>query len=132
MRGTPAPNLKVIVCNCRRIPKRREHAGKGGIGLDKKRFANLLKKIDRKIDKSEPLRAEYLRGYHRGLQVHFLGVSDERTEEHCMLINHSGGGSGDPFIDSYARGYRHGFEGISPEGPSSFSSSSSLKIASIV
>ncbi len=104
--------------------------------LDKKRFSKVLSRIDRKIDKSEPLRAEYLRGYHRGIQVHFLGVSDERTEEHSLLIDHSGGGSGDPYIDSYARGYRHGFEGISPESPSplssSFSSSRSLHIASIV
>jgi hypothetical protein len=106
----------------------------GGAMLDKKVCAVVLNFIDRKIDTSDPLRAEYLRGYHRGIQVHFLGVSDERTEEHSLLIDHSGGGSGDPFIDSYARGYRHGFEGISPEGPSPLSSSSfrSLHIASIV
>jgi len=91
--------------------------------------------IDRQIDTSEPQRAEYLRGYRRRIQVHFLGGPDEKAEEHRMLIDRSGGGSGDPYIDSYARGYRHGFKGISPEGPSSlsssFSSSRSLRIASI-
>lgn len=104
--------------------------------LNKRVCSAMLSFIDRKIDASEPLRAEYLRGYHRGIQAHFLGVSDEKAEEHSLLIVHSGGGSGDPYIDSYARGYRHGFEGISPEGPSSSTSSSSssrtLHIASIV
>lgn len=104
--------------------------------MDMKDCKPLSSIIDRMIDTSEPLRAEYLRGYNRGIQVHFLGVSDERIEEHSILIDHSGGGSGDPFIDSYARGYRHGFEGISPESPSSSTSSlsitRSLRIASIV
>ena len=104
--------------------------------MDIKGYAELLSIIDRKIDTSETLRAEYLRGYHRGIQVHFLGASDERTEEHSMLMDHSEGGSGDPYIDSYARGYCHGFEGISPENPSatssSYPSSKSLHIASIV
>lgn len=106
----------------------------GGIMLAKNVCEALFRMIDRKIDTSEPLRAEYLRGYQRGIEVHFLGVSDERAEEHSLLIVHSGGGSGDPYIDSYARGYRHGFEGISPENPSSssFSKSKSLRIASIV
>jgi len=104
--------------------------------MDNKECSGLLSMIDRMTDTSEPLRAEYLRGYHRGIQVHFLGVSDESIEEHRMLMDHSGGGSGDPYIDSYTRGYRHGFEGISPENPSSLSSSFSsyisLRIASIV
>jgi hypothetical protein len=73
--------LSDIVRTCRRIPL-----------------------IDLKIDTPEPLWAEYLRGYHRGIQVHFIGASDERAEEHSMLMDHSEGGSGDLYIDSYVRG----------------------------
>lgn len=68
--------------------------------------------IDQMIDPSDPLRAEYLLGYHRGIDAQVLGVSDE-SDEHCMLMDHPGG-SGDPYIDSYARGYRDGFEGFPP------------------
>jgi len=86
--------------------------------------------IDPMIDDSEPLRSEYLRGFHRGIEVQVFGVSDEWIEEHRMLIDYSIGGSGDSYIDTYARGYRHGFDGRTPESPSL--SSESLPIASIV
>ena len=93
----------------------------------------LFRIIDRMIDISEPQRAEYLRGYHRGIEAQVLGVSDETTEEHRLLMDHSGGGSGDPYIDSYARGYSHGFEGMTPESPSlSCKSYKSPLIASII
>ena len=43
------------------------------------------------------------------------------------------GSSGDPYIDSYARRYRDGFEGKKPECPSLTSESSkTVNIASIV
>jgi hypothetical protein len=103
--------------------------------MDKKEWSQLLRLIEQLINISEPQRAEYLRGYHRGIRVHVLGVSDERTEEqqHNMLMDRSGGSSGDPYIDSYARGYRHGFEGKKPESLSlSSESSKSGNIASIV
>jgi len=80
--------------------------------------------IDSLIDSSEPLWAEYLRGYHRGIEVQVFGVSDEWIEEHRMLIDYSIGGSGDSYIDSYARGYHDGFEGMTPEDPSISSTSS--------
>jgi len=86
--------------------------------------------IDSMIEDSEPLRAEYLRGYHRGIEVQVFGVSDEWIEEHRMLIDYSIGGSGDSYIDTYARGYSHGFEGRTPESPPL--SSGSLLITSIV
>jgi hypothetical protein len=85
--------------------------------MNKNVCAALISKIDRMIDTSDPQRAEYLRGYHRGLLLHVLGASDEWTEEHRMLMDHSGGGSGNPCINSYARGYRDGFEGMTPESP---------------
>jgi hypothetical protein len=111
-----------------------ELTGKGG-KMDKKECAMLLTTIERLIFISEPQRAEYLRGYHRGIVFHALGVSDERTEEHqhFMLMDESSSDSGDPSVDSYARGYRHGFKGMKPESPSlSSESSKSHNIASIV
>ena len=91
--------------------------------MDKQECADLLSIIERLIVISEPERAEYLRGYHRGMRVHVLGVSDERTEEHqhCMLMDSSGSDNGIRYIDWYAQGYRHGFEGKAPEGPSTTS-----------
>ena len=87
--------------------------------------------IDRVDDSSEPLRVEYLRGYHRGIEAQVFGVSDEWIEEHRMLIAYSKGGSGDSYIESYARGYHDGFEGMTPESHSmSPESSKSLNIAS--
>jgi hypothetical protein len=101
--------------------------------MDMKECKPLFSIIDRMIDTSEPLRAEYFRGYHRGLDAQVLGVSDERIEEHSLLIDYSIGGSGDPYIDSYARGYHDGFEGLAPEAPSIPSGSpKQLLIASIV
>jgi hypothetical protein len=83
--------------------------------MDKKECAMLLTSIERLIFISEPQRAEYLRGYHRGIVFHVLGISDERAEVHRMLMDQSGSGSGNSYIDSYARGYRHGYEGKTPE-----------------
>jgi hypothetical protein len=74
--------------------------------------------IDRMDDSSEPLWVEYLRGYHRGIEAQVFGVSDEWIEEHRMLAEYSLGGSGDSYIDTYARGYSHGFEGRTPESHS--------------
>jgi hypothetical protein len=89
--------------------------------------------IDPLIDAADPLWAEYFRGYHRGIVTQVFGFSDATIEEHRMLMDHSGGGSGDPYIDSYARGYSHGFEGRTPESPPSSSfPSKPLLIASIV
>ena len=109
---------------------------KGGAGMDTKECTGLLSMIDRLIDTSGPRRSEYLRGYQRGVQVSVLGVSDERIEEHRLIMEYSDIDSGDPYIDSFARGYRDGFEGIAPEDPSLSSkspeSSKSLLIASIV
>ena len=65
----------------------------------------------------EQYRTEYLRGYLRGLRVSVLGVAEERTEEHRILIDYSGNGSRNPCINSYARGYRDGFEILKPESP---------------
>lgn len=89
--------------------------------------------VDSTIDDLEPLRAEYLRGYHRGIEVQVFGVPDEWIEEHRMLIEYSTLGSGDSYIDTYARGYRHGLEGRTPESPPlSSESSESLLIASVL
>jgi len=102
----------------------------GVIRMDKKVSKPIFIIIDRLIDSSNPLRAEYLRGYHRGIEAQVYGVSDELLEEHRILIDYSIGGSGDSYIDSYARGYHDGYEGKTPERPPLFSES--RNIASIV
>jgi hypothetical protein len=106
---------------------------KGGIRMDKKECKPLFSIIDQVVDTSEPLRAEYFRGYHRGIEALVFGDSDERTDDHNLLIDYAVLCSGDPYIDSYARGYRHGFEGMHPESPSlSTRPSRPFLIASIV
>jgi len=99
--------------------------------MDKNERKSHFTIIDRMEDSSEPLRDEYLRGYHRGIEAQVFGVSDEWIAEHRMLIDYSIGGSGDSYIDSYARGYHDGYDGKTPEGhPLSPESSKSLNIAS--
>jgi len=100
--------------------------------MDKKLCKPLFSIIDPINDSSDPLRAEYFRGYHRGIEALVFGISDEWIEDHCMLVDYSIGGSGDSYIDSYARGYHDGFVGMAPESPSISSESSiSPLIASI-
>ena len=101
------------------------------IRMDEKDCSGLLSMLDKLIDNSEPERAEYLRGYQRGMRVSIIGVSEEWIGEHGMFMDPDGG-TGDPFIDSFARGYRHGFEGNTPESPSFSESPTSLRIAYIV
>jgi len=55
--------------------------------------------VEQEIDTSA-LRAEYLRGYRRGIEVHSSGVSDETAEEHRRFIDISDDGSGDPYLDT--------------------------------
>jgi len=101
--------------------------------MDKNEYRPIFIIIDPLIDSANPLRAEYLRGYHRGIEVQVFGVSVEWIEEHRMLIDYSIGGSGDSYIDSYARGYHDGYEGKTPVSPSLPSESSkSINVASIV
>jgi hypothetical protein len=101
--------------------------------MDEKAYKPIFSIIDQLIDSSDPLRAEYFRGYSRGIDAQVFGVSDELIEEHRMLIDYSIGGSGDSYIDPYARGYHDGFEGLTPESPSlSSKPPKSLTIASIV
>ena len=98
--------------------------------MDKNERKSHFSILDSLIDSSDPLRAEYFRGYQRGIVAQVFGVSDEWTEEHRMLIDYSIVGSGDTYIDSYAQGYHDGYEGKTPESPPL--SSKSLSIASIV
>jgi len=86
--------------------------------MHKKECKRLFRIIDPIDDSSQPLRAEYFRGYHRGMEAQVFGISDEWIEDHCMLVDYSIGGSGDAYIDSYARGYHDGFVGLAPESTS--------------
>ena len=101
--------------------------------MEQKECGALFSIIERMIETSEPQRAEYLRGYHRGMRVLACGDPNDMTDDHYMLLDYSVFGSGDPYIDSYTRGYRDGFEGTTPESPSfSYRSPRSHPIASIV
>ena len=101
--------------------------------MDKNKRKPHFSIIDPLIDSSESLWVEYLRGYHRGIEAQVFGVSEEWIEEHRILIGYAIGDSGDSYVDSYSRGYRHGFEGKTPESPPLYSvSSESLNIASTV
>lgn len=101
--------------------------------MEQKECAALFSIIDRMIETSEPARAEYLRGYCRGMRVYVRSDFEEMPDDHSMLLDYSVLGSGDIYIDSYTRGYRDGFEGMTPEGPSfSYRPPGSHLIASIV
>ena len=83
--------------------------------MDKKEYDALLDLIRKSIETSEPKRAEYFRGYRRGIQFHVLGILEETDQEHDRLYNGPGGNSGDHYLDAYARGYRDGCKGLTPE-----------------
>lgn len=83
--------------------------------MTKKEYKPLFSIVDPMDDPSDPLRAEYFRGYNRGIEAQVFGISEEWIENHCMLVEYSIGGSGDSYIDSYARGYHDGFVGMAPE-----------------
>jgi hypothetical protein len=80
-----------------------------------KKYDDLLDFIDEKIDTSEPRRAEYFRGYLRGIHFHVHGGLEETTRKHDLLYNGSDVDSGDPYVDAFARGYRDGRKGLKPE-----------------
>jgi len=80
-----------------------------------KKYDALLDLIDERIETSEPRRAEYFRGYLRGIHFHVHGGLEETTKMNNRLYNGSDGDSGDPCIDAFARGYRDGSRGLEPE-----------------
>lgn len=80
-----------------------------------KKYDALLDLIDERIETSEPRRAEYFRGYLRGIHFHVHGGLEETTQMHDRLYNGSDGDSGDPYLDAFARGYRDGSRGRKPE-----------------
>jgi ribosome modulation factor len=83
--------------------------------LDRKEYDGLLHLIDQMIETSEPKRAEYFRGYRRGIQFHVLGNLEETAQEHYRLYNSPGRDSGDHYVNAFARGYRDGCKGRTPE-----------------
>lgn len=76
-------------------------------------FDALLNAIDRMIQISEPRAAEYYRGYRRGLQLSQSGMQDKPLQE-PYPFQESCVNSGDHYVDSYARGYRDGCKGLTP------------------
>jgi len=85
-----------------------------------KKYDALLDLIDERIETSEPRRAEYFRGYLRGIHFHVHGSLEETAQEHNRLCNGSdvdngsNVDSGDAYLDAFARGYRDGCKGLKP------------------
>ncbi len=82
--------------------------------MNPEEFKIVLHSIDQMIQISEPRQAEYYRGYRLGVQFHQLGTLEESPHEHFRM-NESYAASGDHYVDSYARGYRDGCRGVTPE-----------------
>jgi hypothetical protein len=74
-------------------------------------FEILIGLVDRMIEVSEPMQGEYYRGYREGLRLHRLGG---RTIENFRR-HKSYRKSGDPYLDSYIRGFTDGCRGVMPE-----------------
>ena len=83
--------------------------------MDRQEYDTLLNVFDRMIEISEPGRAEYYRGYRRGIQVHLLGTLEETVQEDFPPHDPSDGNGGDHDLDAYALGYRDGCKGLKPE-----------------
>ena len=79
-----------------------------------KKYDALLDLIDERIETSEPRRAEYFRGYLRGIHFHVHGGLEETTQKHDRLYSGSDVDSGDAYLDAFARGYRDGCKGLIP------------------
>jgi ribosome modulation factor len=86
-----------------------------GERLDGKEYDALLNEIDRKIDTSEPRRAEYWRGYRQGVTFRNRHRMGESLREHYILIETARNKHVDPYAGAHARGYRDGCEGKEPE-----------------
>lgn len=81
----------------------------------REKYDALLDLIDERIETSEPRRAEYFRGYLRGIHFHVHGGLEETTQKRYRLHNGPDGDSVNPYIDAFARGYRDGCKGLKPE-----------------
>ena len=84
--------------------------------MDRRKYEALLSIIDHMIETSEPRRAEYFKGYSRGIQFRVLGIVEETVKARFPLHDSY---SVDPYLDAYARGYRDGCRGLKPEEPPS-------------
>lgn len=81
--------------------------------MGREEFDDFLNLIDQMIDTSEPRRAEYYRGYRRGIQLHQLATLEGTVQEHYQLQDPYAD-SGDQYLNAYARGYRDGCKGLKP------------------
>ena len=81
--------------------------------MEQQEFEVLLNLIDQMISTSEPIGAEYYRGYRKGILLYQLGTIEESVKEHFRL-HESHADNGDNYLNSYARGYRDGCKGLKP------------------
>jgi hypothetical protein len=76
-------------------------------------YDTLLDFIDERIKTSEPRRADYFRGYRRGVHFYIHGSLEEAAKELEVLYN--GSGNNIPYRDAFGRGYLDGCRGLKPE-----------------
>ena len=77
-------------------------------------FEKLLLLADRLTAECEPRKAEYWRGFRSGIQYFFKDGLPESLRDHYTLMYVATRGTGDPYFDAYARGYRDGCKGLKP------------------
>jgi len=75
----------------------------------------LFAQIDELIETSDPLRAEYFRGFRQGIHLHLFGPSEKTNNEHSEILDFLDWSLGDPYRNAFARGYRDGCNGTTPE-----------------
>jgi len=86
--------------------------------LEQGEFETLLHPKDQMVRKSEIRKAEYWRGYREGVRFRFRDKTREFHRDHYRLYEFTDRNDSDPYGDAYARGYRDGCVGKSPEDTS--------------
>ena len=77
-------------------------------------FQKLLLLADRMIASSALKKAEYGRGYQKGIQFHFNNPQSTSSPDHYFIADIARrNGSRD--VHAYARGYSDGCKGLKPE-----------------
>jgi hypothetical protein len=79
-------------------------------------FQKLLLLADRMIASSAPRKAEYGRGYHLGIQIHFNNARPGSLPDHYSIAEIARQ-NGCRNVHAFARGYRDGCMGLKPEYP---------------
>ncbi len=77
--------------------------------MDSRDFKLLLDMVNRRIQRSAPMTAEYWRGYSQGIKEYYQQIGQEPADQgHHRIIDKD---QSEPFFDAYARGYCDGLKG---------------------